>query len=76
MRCIDYHIGKILTCFIESDSRIFVQEDGAWSIKGHFSRAALLSDALPWQEDENGKMSVSLLAVRGWFLSFDLYSNI
>jgi hypothetical protein len=66
---IDYYVERILICFIESNSRIFVQEDGAWSIKGRFSHAALLQEELPWQEDGNGKVSVSLLAVRAPFLS-------
>ena len=62
-KCIGYRVEHILTCLLESDSRIFVQEDGVWSVKGRFSHTVLLGEQLPWLQDDNGKVSVSLLAV-------------
>jgi hypothetical protein len=45
------------------DSRIYVREDDAWSMKGRYSRAIQLRQELPWEKDAKGKPMVSLLAV-------------
>ena len=45
----------------ESDL-ICVQEEGSWSMKGHFHNAVKLVENLPWSCDEEGRWSVALQA--------------
>ena len=56
---------------VEQDSHIYVNEEGAWAMKGRFSRAVNIREQLPWQRDDKGKLVLSVLAV--WFYSFHLH---
>jgi hypothetical protein len=75
-KCVDYRAELILTFLVESNSRIFVQEDGVWCVKGRFSHAVLLREQLPWQQDEKGKVSISLLAVCHCFIPLFCHSSM
>ena len=52
-----------LTFSVECDSRIFVREDDAWSMKGHYSQAVQLQENVPWERDSKGKLVISILAI-------------
>jgi hypothetical protein len=45
----------------KQNTRIYVEEDGAWEIKGHYMIALELNDLAPWKRDEKG-IHMTLLA--------------
>ena len=44
----------------KTNSCVCVQEDGTWAMKGRFSNAVKLHEPLPWSQNDNGTISVSL----------------
>jgi hypothetical protein len=59
--------------FGECDSRIYVREDDAWSMKGRYSRAVNLKEDVSWERDSKGKLIVSLLAVSDIFIILNCF---
>jgi hypothetical protein len=45
------------------NSRIYVHEDDMWEVKGRFSQAMKDNAPLQWEETDDGKFFLNLLAV-------------
>jgi hypothetical protein len=55
-------LAKVYSPIKRMNSRICVEEDGVWSLKGHFNNAVRTTEGLPWALDDQGKWSVTLQA--------------
>lgn len=56
-------LGKLYSPIKHRNSHIYLHDDDAWAMKGRFSNAIRSQEALPWTQDNKGRLSVSLLAV-------------
>ena len=57
-----YGLANVYSPIKKMNSRVCVRENGVWAMKGRFSNAIRLFEALPWSQDESGISSITLKA--------------